>query len=104
MADRAKRDHEKWEKKKEDHPDRYAEAVEFRKVEAVVEATKALTVIPMSAETHEDLMHDLPRILAVRHINSARGWGGHLTDRWLLAQYKTYEKAAPIRRPLGIVI
>jgi len=96
LANRAKRDHEKWEKKKEDHPDRYAEAVEFlEKVEAVIEATKVLTVIPMSAETHEGLMHDLPRILAVRHINSARGWGGYPTDRWLLAQYKTYEKAAP---------
>ena len=90
---RAKHAHEKWEKIKEDHPERYQEAVDYlKKVNEVIEATKVLNVTPMRAQTHEELMQDLPRILAVRHINSARGWGGYPTDRWLLNQYNRYEK------------
>ena len=91
---KAVRDFEKWSKKREEHPDRFREAEDFlQKVNAVIEATQPLTVVPVSAVTAEELKHDLPRILAVRHINSARDWHGYPKAKWLLAQYREYERA-----------
>ena len=91
---KAVRDFEKWSKKREEHPDRFQEAEDFlQKINAVIEATQPLTVVPVSAVTVDELKRDLPRILAVRHINSARDWHGYPKAKWLLGQYREYEKA-----------
>lgn len=92
---KAEKDFLKFQAKKEDHPERFEEAKQyFEKVKKVVEDTTVLTVVPMAASSHEELLRDLPRVLAVRHINRARDWGGYPTDRWLLSQYKEYEKSS----------
>ncbi|WP_159602923.1 hypothetical protein [Agromyces humi] len=50
--------------------------------------TDELTVVPVDANTVEELGRKLPRVLAVRHINGAKDWGNYAQDLWLLGRYE----------------
>lgn len=50
--------------------------------------TDQLTVVPVDADSVEQLLSKLPRVLAVRHINGAKDWGNYAQDLWLLARYE----------------
>lgn len=53
----------------------------------VIEDTETLTVLPLDAADVAELEHKLPRVLAVRHITGAKGWGNYAEDLWLLQRY-----------------
>jgi len=57
-------------------------------LKAIVAATDTLRVVPLDADSIEDLEQKLPRVLAVRHITGAKGWGNYAQDLWLLARYE----------------
>lgn len=57
-------------------------------LERIVADTKVLQVIPIDADTIEELERKLPRVLAVRHITGAKGWGNHAEDQWLLSRFR----------------
>ncbi|WP_127817837.1 hypothetical protein [Microbacterium sp. CPCC 204701] len=50
--------------------------------------TDELTVVPIDADSADELLRKLPRILAVRHIIGAKGWGNYAEDLWLLERYE----------------
>lgn len=54
----------------------------------IVEDTTALSVLPLDAANREELETKLPRVLAVRHITGAKGWGNYAQDLWLLQRYE----------------
>jgi hypothetical protein len=58
-----------------------------RRLERVVADTEELRVLPVNADTVEELGRKLPRVLAVRHITGAREWGNFAEDLWLLNRY-----------------
>jgi hypothetical protein len=57
-------------------------------LKAIVAATETLRVVPLDADSIDDLERKLPRVLAVRHITGAKGWGNYAQDLWLLARYE----------------
>lgn len=63
-------------------------AAQVRRLEQVVEDTSKLTVVPVNAADANDLVHKLPRVLAVRHITGAKEWGNYAEDLWLLNRYE----------------
>lgn len=50
--------------------------------------TDELLVVPVDADSVDQLNSKLPRVLAVRHINGAKDWGNYAQDLWLLARYE----------------
>lgn len=56
-------------------------------LEQIVEDTAELEVVAINATTVEELLHKLPRVLAVRHITGAKMWGNYAEDLWLLNRY-----------------
>lgn len=58
------------------------------RIEQIKADTDELLVVPVDADTVEELGHKLPRVLAVRHINGAKDWGNYAQDLWLLARYE----------------
>jgi hypothetical protein len=58
-----------------------------RRLEQVAADTDNLQVVPVDADTPEELDRKLPRVLAVRHITGAREWGNYAEDIWLLNRY-----------------
>lgn len=56
-------------------------------LERVVADTAQLPVVPLLAKSIEELERKLPRVLAVRHITGAKGWGNYAEDHWLLLRY-----------------
>jgi len=61
---------------------------QVHRLEQVVADTNVLDVVPIDADTAEDLMHKLPRVLAVRHITGAKEWGNYAEDIWLLKRFE----------------
>jgi hypothetical protein len=61
---------------------------QVHRIEQVVEDTNVLDVVPIDADTAEDLTHKLPRVLAVRHITGAKEWGNYAEDIWLLKRFE----------------
>lgn len=60
----------------------------LKQLEQLVTDTSTLRVMPVDANTADELAHKLPRVLAVRHITGARDWGNYAQDLWLLARYE----------------
>jgi hypothetical protein len=58
------------------------------RLERIVADTELLPVLPIDADSIEDLERKLPRVLAVRHITGAKGWDSWAKDQWLLGRYK----------------
>jgi hypothetical protein len=56
-------------------------------IERVIADTVILSVLPLDAANRDELEHKLPRVLAVRHITGAKGWGNYAEDLWLLQRY-----------------
>jgi hypothetical protein len=65
--------------------DEQTELVE--RLETVVADTQHLPVLPIAADSVEELEDKLPRILAVRHIAGAKGWVNYAEDLYLLQRY-----------------
>jgi hypothetical protein len=70
-------------------------------LEGIVADTNQLPVVPLAAGTLAELGHKLPRVLAVRHITGAKGWGNFAQDLWLLKRYEQlfqdkYTEEAPL--------
>jgi hypothetical protein len=61
---------------------------QVRRLEQVVADTAVLDVVPVDADTAEELVHKLARVLAVRHITGAKEWGNFAQDIWLLNRYE----------------
>lgn len=59
-----------------------------QRLERVVADTAQLTVVPLDADSLEELERKLPRVLAVRHITGAKVWGNYAEDLWLLKRYE----------------
>lgn len=66
--------------------DEYREQVQ--RLEQVIADTKEMSIVPIDASTPEELMRKLPRVLAVRHITGATGWGNYAEDLWLLSRFE----------------
>lgn len=58
-----------------------------RRLESVVADTNDLPVVPIAADSVDELQDKLPRILAVRHITGAKEWGNYAEDLYLLQRY-----------------
>jgi hypothetical protein len=58
-----------------------------KQLERVIADTNKLTVVPLDAANVAELKKKLPRVLAVRHIQGAKGWGNYAEDLWLLERY-----------------
>lgn len=58
-------------------------------LDRIVTDTDKLSVILLAADSVEELERKLPRVLAVRHITGAKGWGNYAEDLWLLVRYET---------------
>jgi hypothetical protein len=56
-------------------------------LERVVGDTDELQVVPIDADSIEELERKLPRVLAVRHITGTKVWGNYAEDLWLLNRY-----------------
>jgi hypothetical protein len=56
-------------------------------LEQIIADTARISVLPLDAASQDELEHKLPRVLAVRHITGAKGWGNYAEDLWLLQRY-----------------
>jgi hypothetical protein len=56
-------------------------------LERIAADTANLHVVPIDANTPEELNRKLPRVLAVRHITGAKVWGNYAEDLWLLNRF-----------------
>lgn len=54
----------------------------------IVADTSTISVVPLLADSINELKRKLPRVLAVRHISGAKEWGNYAQDQWLLARYE----------------
>ncbi len=57
------------------------------RLKKIADDTAVLDVIPVDAESADELDRKLPRVLAVRHITGAKKWGYYAEDLWLLQRY-----------------
>ena len=65
-------------------------------LEAIIDDTNNLDVLPLEAKDLAQLRERLPRVLAVRHISGPRKWGNYAADVWLLDRYaQLYEDDFP---------
>jgi hypothetical protein len=72
------------------------QAALVKQIERVIADTDKIVVVPLDAANIEELKAKLPRVLAVRHIQGARGWGNYAEDLWLLERYTTlFQDAHP---------
>jgi hypothetical protein len=58
------------------------------RIAEIVADTEKLPVVPIAADTVEELKHKLPRILAVRHITGAKEWRNYAEHLYLLQRYE----------------
>jgi hypothetical protein len=56
--------------------------------ERVVEATRQVEVLPVSARSPEDLAQSLPRLLGVRHLSHAQKWRPYATNLYVFTVYR----------------
>lgn len=59
-----------------------------QQLEHVVAATDNLKVYPVAAQSTQELMDRLPRLLGVRHINHAQPWKPYATNLYMLSLYE----------------
>jgi hypothetical protein len=64
-----------------------AQEKKIAQVQKIISDTENLTVIPLDANTLEELKRKLPRVLAVRHIQGVKEWGNYAADLWILDRY-----------------
>lgn len=57
------------------------------RIAEIVSDTESLPVVPIAADSVQELKAKLPRILAVRHITGAKEWGNYAEDLYLLQRY-----------------
>lgn len=67
------------------------------KIEQLIADTKTLTVYPVIAKDAAELRSKLPRLLGVRHVVPAQGWGPYATNLYIISLYETafYEEYGP---------
>jgi hypothetical protein len=71
------------------------------KLDQLISDTNPLQVVPIDADSPEELAFKLPRVLAVRHITGARQWINYAEDVWLLTRYEhLFEDRFPGAREL----
>ena len=58
------------------------------RVEQLIADTKKLTVYPVIAKNAEELKAKLPRLLGVRHVVPAQGWGPYATNLYIISLYE----------------
>jgi len=80
----------------------------IEKIERLIADTKILTVYPVLAEDVAALRMKLPRLLGVRHVLPAKGWGPYATNLYIISLYESayYEKHAldePLRLEQSIL-
>src|SRR5262249_26697328 len=70
--------------------------VRCKQLQRVIDDTEKISVVPIDAANIQELEAKLPRVLAVRHIQGAKGWGNYAEDLWLLERYTSmFEDAHP---------
>jgi hypothetical protein len=57
------------------------------KLKQIISATDELEVIPIKADTPDELEQKLPRLLTVRHIAHAQAWSPYATNLYILSLY-----------------
>lgn len=67
------------------------------KIEQLIADTKTLTVYPVIAKNAVELRSKLPRLLGVRHVVPAQGWGPYATNLYIISLYEAafYEQYGP---------
>jgi hypothetical protein len=68
-----------WAREQQEKVERY---------ERVVEATREVEVLPVSAKGPEDLARSLPRLLGVRHLSHAQRWRPYATNLYVYGVYR----------------
>ncbi|WP_428102901.1 hypothetical protein [Candidatus Rariloculus sp.] len=58
------------------------------KLKSIISDTDKLTVFPVNAATVADLEQTLPRLLGVRHISHAKGWGPYEENLYMTQLYR----------------
>lgn len=71
-------------------------------LEAIIKDTERLRVQPVRAATISELEDRLPRLLGVRHISHAKGWGPYATNLYITSLYERlfrdqYGQEVPLR-------
>lgn len=64
------------------------QALLVRKIEQLIADTKTLTVYPVIAADSTALHAKLPRLLGVRHVMPAQGWGPYATNLYIISLYE----------------
>lgn len=59
------------------------------KVEQLIADTRTVTVVPVIAKDAEELRSKLPRLLGVRHVMPAKGWGPYATNLYIISLYES---------------
>lgn len=64
------------------------------KIEQLIADTRVVTVYPVIAADAAELRLKLPRLLGVRHVMPAKGWGPYATNLYIISLYESayYEK------------
>lgn len=60
----------------------------IRKIEQLIEDTRTVTVYPVIAADAAELRLKLPRLLGVRHVMPAKGWGPYATNLYTISLYE----------------
>ncbi|MBB5987872.1 hypothetical protein [Sphingobium lignivorans] len=66
----------------------------IKKIEQLIADTRTLTVYPVLAADATELRLKLPRLLGVRHVMPAKGWGPYATNLYIISLYESayYDK------------
>jgi hypothetical protein len=64
------------------------QALLVKKIEQLIADTKKLTVYPVLAANSTELHAKLPRLLGVRHVMPAVGWGPYATNLYIISLYE----------------
>lgn len=67
------------------------------KIEQLIADTREVTVYPVNAADATELRLKLPRLLGVRHVMPAKGWGPYATNLYTISLYESayYDKHGP---------
>jgi hypothetical protein len=73
------------------------QTVLIAKIAQVIADTESLTVFPVIAEDAAELRTKLPRLLGVRHVVPAQGWGPYATNLYIISLYESafFEEFGP---------
>lgn len=59
------------------------------KIEQLIADTRQVTVYPVIAKDAAELRQKLPRLLGVRHVMPAKGWGPYATNLYIISLYES---------------